>query len=183
MEVQSVINESALKEARKYLIKPGIRKISAIASAAFVLLAAYCMLAGRPSTMLLAVFAIVIFYGELKMIESRQIKGFLKKLDELYGKKEVIAPIVFRDADILIQNPLSGGKNAVRYEVMDTLIETALFPSLYKGVADHNHCERWNGFRRKRQVLENDGRKDAGLKEKIWKEIIQNICKMEKIQK
>ena len=25
MEVQSVINESALKEARKYLIKPGIR--------------------------------------------------------------------------------------------------------------------------------------------------------------
>ena len=32
MEVQSVINESALKEARKYLIKPGIRKISAIAS-------------------------------------------------------------------------------------------------------------------------------------------------------
>ena len=36
MEVQSVINESALKEARKYLIKPGIRKISAIASAAFV---------------------------------------------------------------------------------------------------------------------------------------------------
>ena len=66
MEVQSVINESALKEARKYLIKPGIRKISAIASAAFVLLAAYCMLTGRPSTMLLAVFAIVIFYGELK---------------------------------------------------------------------------------------------------------------------
>ena len=55
MEVQSVINESALKEARKYLIKPGIRKISAIASAAFVLLAAYCMLTGRPSTMLLAV--------------------------------------------------------------------------------------------------------------------------------
>ena len=109
MEVQSVINESALKEARKYLIKPGIRKISAIASAAFVLL---------------AVFAIVIFYGELKMIESRQIKGFLKKLDELYGKKEVIAPIVFRDADILIQNPLSGGKSAVKYEVMDTLIET-----------------------------------------------------------
>ena len=53
MEVQSVINESALKEARKYLIKPGIRKISAIASAAFVLLAAYCMLTGRPSTMLL----------------------------------------------------------------------------------------------------------------------------------
>ena len=47
MEVQSVINESALKEARKYLIKPGIRKISAIASAAFVLLAAYCMLTGR----------------------------------------------------------------------------------------------------------------------------------------
>ena len=46
MEVQSVINESALKEARKYLIKPGIRKISAIASAAFVLLAAYCMLSG-----------------------------------------------------------------------------------------------------------------------------------------
>lgn len=124
MEVQSVINESALKEARKYLIKPGIRKISAIASAAFVLLAAYCMLVGRPSTMLLAVFAIVIFNGELKMIESKQIKGFLKKLDELYGKKEVIAPIVFRDADILIQNPLSGGKNAVRYEVMDTLIET-----------------------------------------------------------
>ena len=109
MEVQSVINESALKEARKYLIKPGIRKISAIASAAFVLL---------------AVFAIVIFYGELKMIESKQIKGFLKKLKELYGKTEVIAPIVFRDADILIQNPLSGGKNAVRYEVMDTLIET-----------------------------------------------------------
>ena len=118
MEVQSVINESALKEARKYLIKPGIRKISAIASAAFVLLAAYCMLTGRPSTMLLAVFAIVIFYGELKMIESKQIKGFLKKLKELYGKTEVIAPIVFRDADILIQ------KNAVRYEVMDTLIET-----------------------------------------------------------
>ena len=123
MEVQSVINESALKEARKYLIKPGIRKISAIASAAFVLLAAYCMLAGRPSTMLLAVFAIVIFYGELKMIESKQIKGFLKKLEELYGKTEVVAPIVFRDADILIQNPLSGGKNAVKYEVMDTLIE------------------------------------------------------------
>ena len=73
---------------------------------------------------IMAVFAIVIFYGELKMIESKQIKGFLKKLDELYGKKEVIAPIVFRDADILIQNPLSGGKNAVRYEVMDTLIET-----------------------------------------------------------
>ena len=90
MEVQSVINESALKEARKYLIKPGIRKISAIASAAFVLLAAYCMLSGRASTMLLAVFAIVIFYGELKMIESKQIKGFLKKLDELYGKTEVI---------------------------------------------------------------------------------------------
>ena len=124
MEVQSVINESALKEARKYLIKPGIRKISAIASAAFVLLAAYCMLTGRPSTMLLAVFAIVIFYGELKMIESKQIKGFLKKLKELYGKTEVIATIVFRDADILIQYPLSGGKNAVRYEVMDTLIET-----------------------------------------------------------
>ena len=82
MDVQSVINESALKEARKYLIKPGIRKISAIASAAFVLLAAYCMLTGRPSTMLLAVFAIVIFYGELKMIESKQIKGFLKKLKE-----------------------------------------------------------------------------------------------------
>ena len=74
--------------------------------------------------MLLAVFAIVIFYGELKMIESKQIKGFLKKLDELYRKTEVIAPIVFRDADILIQNPLSGGKNAVKYEVMDTLIET-----------------------------------------------------------
>ena len=63
MEVQSVINESALKEARKYLIKPGIRKISAIASAAFVLLAAYCMLTGRPSSMLLALFSIVIFYG------------------------------------------------------------------------------------------------------------------------
>ena len=124
MEVQSVINEAALKESRKYLIKPGIRKISAIASAAFVVLAAYCMLAGRPSTMLLAVFAIVIFYGELKMIESKQIKGFLKKLDELYGKTEVVAPILFRDKDILIQNPLSGEKNAVKYEVMDTLLET-----------------------------------------------------------
>ena len=47
--------------------------------------------------------------------------------------------------------------------------------------SDYNYCERWNGFRRKRQVLENDGRKDAGLKEKIWKEIIRKICKMEKI--
>lgn len=124
MEVQSVINEAALKESRKYLIKPGIRKISAIASAAFVLLAAYCMLAGRPSTMLLAVLAIVIFYGELKMIESKQIKGFLNKLKELYNKTEVKSPVVFRDADILIQNPLSGGKTAVKYDVMDTLLET-----------------------------------------------------------
>ena len=68
MEVQSVINESALKEARKYLIKPGIRKISAIASAAFVLLAAYCMLTGRPSTMLLAVFAIVMILIDVENI-------------------------------------------------------------------------------------------------------------------
>ena len=118
------------------------------------------------------------------MIESKQIKGFLKKLDELYGKKEVIAAIVFRDADILIQNPLSGGKNAVRYEVMDTLSETEHYFLLF--------TKEWQitiiakdgmDSGRKRQVLENDGRKDAGLKEKVWKEIIQNICKMEKIQK
>ena len=63
MEVQSVINESALKEARKYLIKPGIRKISAIASAAFVLLAAYCMLTGRPSTMCWQYLQLSFFMG------------------------------------------------------------------------------------------------------------------------
>ncbi len=124
MEVRSVINADALKEAKKYLIKPGIRKISAIASVAFVLLAIYCMLAGRPSTMLLAVFAIVIFYMELKMIENKQVKGFLTKLKEVYDKTEVTAPVVFREADILIQNPLSGGKIAVKYDVMDTLLET-----------------------------------------------------------
>ena len=124
MEVQSIINADALKEAKKYLIKPGIRKISAIASVAFVLLAIYCMLAGRPSTMLLAVFAIVIFYMELKMIENKQVKGFLTKLKEVYDKTEVTAPVVFREADILIQNPLSGGKAAVKYDVMDTLLET-----------------------------------------------------------
>ena len=65
------------------------------------------------------------------MIESRQIKGFLKNWMS-FMEKEVIAPIVFRDADILIQNPLSGGKNAVRYEVMDTLIETEHYFLLFK---------------------------------------------------
>lgn len=105
-------------------------------------------------------------------------------MKELYGKTEVIAPIVFRDADILIQNPLSGGKNAVRYEVMDTLIETEHYFLLFtkewqitiiaKDGMDSGEKDRF---------LKMNGRKDAGLKEKIWKEIIQNICKMEKIQK
>ena len=89
------------------------------------------------------------------MIESKQIKGFLKKLDELYGKKEVIAPIVFRDADILIQNPLSRGKNAVRYEVMDTLIETEHYFLLF--------TKEWQIT-----IIEKDGM-DSGEKDRFLK--------------
>ena len=71
MEVHSVINESALK-GRKYLIKPRIRESVPIASHDVCLLAARIVCwQGRPSTMLLAVFAICHFYGELKMIGNQ----------------------------------------------------------------------------------------------------------------
>ena len=75
--------------------------------------------------------------------------------EELYGKTEVIAPIVFRDADILIQNPLSGGKNAVRYEVMDTLIETEHYFLLF--------TKEWQIT-----IIEKDGM-DSGEKDRFLK--------------
>ena len=85
-------------------------------------------------------------------------------------KTEVIAPIVFRDADILIQNPLSGGKSAVKYEVMDTLIETEHYFLLFtKEWQITNYCERWNGFRRKDRFLKMMEEKMPGLKRKYGK--------------
>lgn len=170
MKVQSVINETALKEARKYLIKPGIRKMSAIASAAFVLLALYCMLAGRPSTMLLAVFAIIIFYLELKMIENKQIKGFLKKLKEDYNKDEVKSPVIFREEDILIENPFSGGKSAVKYEVMDTLLETEHYFLLFTKDWQITILDKEGmGTEEKEEFLKMAGQKMPGLKRKYGK--------------
>ena len=58
-------------------------------------------------------------------------------------KKEVIAPIVFRDADILVRIRFPVG-NAVRYEVMDTLIETEHYFLLFTKWQITIIEKRWN---------------------------------------
>ena len=96
-------------------------------------------------------------------------------MKELYGKTSKLHQLYFRDADILIQNPLSVEKMQSDMKLWIRLIETEHYFLLF--------TKEWqitiiaNEFGKKDRFL-NIGRKMPT--KKVWKEIIQNICKMRK---
>ncbi len=131
LELRSVVNKDALKETKKHLIKHKVRVTCSVASLAFFVLGIFFIFVGRYSTTFYCLMGIIFFNVELKIMESNQVKGFLKRMKEVCGTDEVESPVIFEENEIRTKNILSGEEMSVSYDIMEQLIETANYYTLF----------------------------------------------------
>lgn len=131
MEVHTLTSEQALRELRKYIIKPSIKKRARITSVIFLVVGILWLLLQSYLLTIACFLGIVIFAVELYFLSKKQIQLTLRRLYELYNTDKVEGKIVFEDDALRMVNFITNGELRLPYSVMSMFVQTQNYYALF----------------------------------------------------
>ncbi len=138
MEVHTLTSESAVKELRKYNIRPSVKKKVYIASVIFFIIGIIGIFVDYTLLTAICFIGIAAFFFELYLISKKQIQVTVKRLREIYGTDKVEGKIIFENDKLKAVNFATNGELSFNYDVMSRFAETqnyyALFTKEYQAI-------------------------------------------------
>lgn len=131
MEVHTLTSEQALRELRKYIVKPSIKKRARITSVIFLVVGILWLLLQSYLLTIACFLGIVIFAVELYFLSKKQIQLTLRRLYELYNTDTVEGKIVFEDDALRMVNFITNGELRLPYSVMSMFVQTQNYYALF----------------------------------------------------
>ena len=131
MEVHTLTSEQALRELRKYIIKPSIKKKLMVTSGVLLAMGILAFLVQLYLAMTACFLGIVIFAVELYFLSKKQIQLTLRRLYELYNTDTVEGQIVFEDDALCMVNFITNGELRLPYSVMSMFVQTQNYYALF----------------------------------------------------
>lgn len=131
MEVHTLTSEQALRELRKYIVKPSIKKRARITSVIFLVVGMLWLLLQSYLLTIACFLGIVIFAVELYFLSKKQIQLTLRRLYELYNTDKVEGKIVFEDDALRMVNFITNGELRLPYSVMSMFVQTQNYYALF----------------------------------------------------
>ena len=131
MEVHTLTSEQALRELRKYIVKPSIKKRARITSVIFLVVGILWLLLQSYLLTIACFLGIVIFAVELSSLPKKQIQLTLRRLYELYNTDKVEGKIVFEDDALRMVNFITNGELRLPYSVMSMFVQTQNYYALF----------------------------------------------------
>ena len=131
MEVHTLTSEQALRELRKYIVKPSIKKRARITSVIFLVVGILWLLLQSYLLTIACFLGIVIFAVELYFLSKKQIQLTLRRLYELYNTDTVEGKIVFEDDALRMVNFITKGELRLPYSVMSMFVQTQNYYALF----------------------------------------------------
>ena len=131
MEVHTLTSEQALRELRKYIVKPSIKKRAKITSVIFLVVGILWLLLQSYLLTIACFLGIVIFAVELYFLSKKQIQLTLRRLYELYNTDTVEGKIVFEDDALRMVNFITNGELRLPYSVMSMFVQTQNYYALF----------------------------------------------------
>ena len=131
MEVHTLTSEQALRELRKYIIKPSIKKKLMVTSGVLLAMGILAFLVQLYLAMTACFLGIVIFAVELYFLSKKQIQLTLRRLYELYNTDTVEGKIVFEDDALRMVNFITNGELRLPYSVMSMFVQTQNYYALF----------------------------------------------------
>ena len=131
MEVHTLTSEQALRELRKYIVKPSIKKRARITSVIFLVVGILWLLLQSYLLTIACFLGIVIFAVELYFLSKKQIQLTLRRLYELYNTDKVEGKIVFEDDALRMVNFITNGELQLPYSVMSMFVQTQNYYALF----------------------------------------------------
>ena len=124
MKAHTLINEAALNEIKRYLIKPAIKIIIWTTSVVLFVFAIVAAWFGDYVNAAIMAIGIILFQVELHVLTNKHVKSALNTLRELYGKDMVEGELILDEKEMHVINPLTNADLALSYAVMSRLIGT-----------------------------------------------------------
>lgn len=131
MEVHTLTSEQALRELRKYIVKPSIKKKLMVTSGVLLAMGILAFLVQLYLAMTACFLGIVIFAVELYFLSKKQIQLTLRRLYELYNTDKVEGKIVFEDDALRMVNFITNGELRLPYSVMSMFVQTQNYYALF----------------------------------------------------
>lgn len=131
MEVHTLTSEQALRELRKYIVNPSIKKRAKITSVIFLVVGILWLLLQSYLLTAACFLGIVIFAVELYFLSKKQIQLTLRRLYELYNTDKVEGKIVFEDDALRMVNFITNGELRLPYSVMSMFVQTQNYYALF----------------------------------------------------
>ena len=131
MEVHTLTSEQALRELRKYIVKPSIKKRARITSVIFLVVGILWLLLQSYLLTIACFLGIVIFAVELYFLSKKQIQLTLRRLYELYNTDKVEGKIVFENDALRMVNFITNGELRLPYSVMSMFVQTQNYYALF----------------------------------------------------
>ena len=131
MEVHTLTSEQALRELRKYIVNPSIKKRARITSVIFLVVGILWLLLQSYLLTIACFLGIVIFAVELYFLSKKQIQLTLRRLYELYNTDTVEGKIVFEDDALRMVNFITNGELRLPYSVMSMFVQTQNYYALF----------------------------------------------------
>lgn len=131
MEVHTLTSEQALRELRKYIVNPSIKKRARITSVIFLVVGMLWLLLQSYLLTIACFLGIVIFAVELYFLSKKQIQLTLRRLYELYNTDKVEGKIVFEDDALRMVNFITNGELRLPYSVMSMFVQTQNYYALF----------------------------------------------------
>lgn len=131
MEVHTLTSEQALRELRKYIVNPSIKKRAKITSVIFLVVGILWLLLQSYLLTIACFLGIVIFAVELYFLSKKQIQLTLRRLYELYNTDKVEGKIVFEDDALRMVNFITNGELRLPYSVMSMFVQTQNYYALF----------------------------------------------------
>lgn len=131
MEVHTLTSEQALRELRKYIVNPSIKKRAKITSVIFLVVGILWLLLQSYLLTAACFLGIVIFAVELYFLSKKQIQLTLRRLYELYNTDTVEGKIVFEDDALRMVNFITNGELRLPYSVMSMFVQTQNYYALF----------------------------------------------------
>lgn len=131
MEVHTLTSEQALRELRKYIIKPSMKKKLMVTSGVLLAMGILAFLVQLYLAMTACFLGIVIFAVELYFLSKKQIQLTLRRLYELYNTDKVEGKIVFEDDALRMVNFITNGELRLPYSVMSMFVQTQNYYALF----------------------------------------------------
>lgn len=131
MEVHTLTSENAVRELRKYIIKPSIKKKIYIMSGFLFLIGIVALFAKSYLLTIFCFLGIDIFFLELYVLSKKQVQMTVKRLRELYNTDKVEGKLVFEDDKLRMINFATNGELRFSYHIMSRFVETEHYYALF----------------------------------------------------